>query len=151
MEPFCFRIEAGDHSQYNLSWPAEHLHPEHIEDEAGKALQKFQSHKLLSSLESLGEADQKEDKEVLIFPIIQAGQFGIREEEACLDLLFKHLDQYSMSSGARPLIDFTSGYFSLAEPYQKLLQKTHADCRVLCASPLVCPLPSCIPSPLNDW
>ncbi|KAL5529514.1 hypothetical protein ACEPAG_5499 [Sanghuangporus baumii] len=137
MEPFCYRLESRNlGTQYTLSWPRKHLHPERIEDEAGKALQNFQTRNLLSSLENLGEADQEEGREVLIFPIIQAGQFDMREEEACLDLLFKHLDQYSVSSGVRPLIDFTSGYFSLAKPYQTLLQRSHADCRILCASPL---------------
>ncbi|EJD02180.1 CDP-diacylglycerol-glycerol-3-phosphate 3-phosphatidyltransferase [Fomitiporia mediterranea MF3/22] len=133
MTPFSYQLESG--SPYAMSWPSNSLHPEHIEDEAGKALQTFQDHELRGSLTKLEES-QNNDEIVLLFPIIQAGQFGIREEEECIDLLFKHLDQHSASTGTKPLIDFTSGYFSLAEPYQKLLQQSHADCRLLCASPL---------------
>ena len=135
MEAYCFRLKPGD--PYNLTWPTKDLHPEHIEMEAGKTLRDFQYTQLQSNMESLEKTHQVNDNDVLIFPIIQAGQFGIREEEECLHTLFKHVDEYSVSSGAKPLIDFTSGYFGLAGSYQKLVQQSHTNCRVLCASPLV--------------
>ncbi|KAI5122227.1 hypothetical protein M0805_002715 [Coniferiporia weirii] len=135
MEPYCFRLQAG--SPYTLSWPTTSLHPERIEAEAGKALQSLQNRYIKSSQERFGEETQS-DNDVLIFPVIQAGQFEIREEERCIDLLFKHLDQHSKANGGngRPLVDLTSGYFALSGSYQKLIQQSQTDCRVLCASPL---------------
>lgn len=135
MEPFCFELKSG--SPYTLAWPKSSVHPEHIEAEAGNALRAFQASELQSTLSVIEEESQKKDGGVLIYPIIQAGQFGIREEEECLDLLFKHIDHHAISTGEKALVDFTSGYFSLSESYQKLIQRSFANYRVLCASPLV--------------
>lgn len=74
----------------------------------------------------------------MIMPVIQGGQFGIREEERGMSMLFSHLTEASAASGdQRPLIDFTSGYFGLYEPYQDLILKSGVDTRIICASPLV--------------
>ncbi|THH08325.1 hypothetical protein EW145_g2782 [Phellinidium pouzarii] len=133
MEPYCFQLLPG--SPYRLLWPTKSLHPEHIEIEAGKALQSLQNEYVKSSPVRLEEGSQRVN-DVLIFPVIQAGQFEIREEERCLDLLFRHLDRHSTKNGKTPLVDLTSGYFSLSKSYQKLIQRSQTDCRVLCASPL---------------
>lgn len=136
MEPFCFKLQPNG-AQYTLTWPTPSLHPQGLEREAGKKLQNFQDDQLEASYEELERSDSKNDSSVLIFPVIQAGQFDIREEERCLDLLFGHLNRYSKLTGSKALIDFTSGYFSLSEAYQKFVQGSCADCRILCASPEV--------------
>ncbi|KAH8117096.1 CDP-diacylglycerol-glycerol-3-phosphate 3-phosphatidyltransferase [Phellopilus nigrolimitatus] len=132
MKPYCFELKAGE--PYLLSWPTPSLHPEHIEKVAGKALRALQMQQTQSSLANF-EKGPPNDNDVLIFPIIQAGQFGIREEEQSLNLLFKHLDIHAKSNGGNPLVDLTSGYFGLYGPYQGFIQQSQADCRVLCASP----------------
>lgn len=90
-----------------------------------------------------GESTVEEDgdKNVLLFPVIQAGQFGIFEEETTLGLLFQNLQHFSLStitaSSLRPLIDVTSGYFGLYKPYQDLILKSAADVNIFVASPKV--------------
>ena len=134
MEPFCFKLSPG--LPYSLSWSTQTLHPERIENEAEKALRDFQVKQLQTSVANYKESvDISND--VLIFPIIQAGQFNIREEEGCVDSLFRHLNRYASVNNEIPRIDFTSGYFSLSKNYQKLIQHSPVDCRVLCASPSV--------------
>ena len=52
-------------------------------------------------------------------------------------LLFRLLGRISIKR--RPLLDLTSGYFSLYTPYQNLiLNATNLDCRIVASSPKVC-------------
>lgn len=133
--PFCFQVRPGNQGSYELSWPDSFTSHEQIERKAEKALRGFQQRHLGNTL--LGETTNPIGN-VLIFPIIQAGQFNIREEESSIDLLFKHLNQYTRSTGNTPLVDLTSGYFSLSKSYQKLIREYPVDCKILCASPKVC-------------
>ncbi|KXN81217.1 CDP-diacylglycerol--glycerol-3-phosphate 3-phosphatidyltransferase, mitochondrial [Leucoagaricus sp. SymC.cos] len=105
---------------YILSWPDNETHPHHIHAKAKDALLKFQS-----------------SRRVLLFPIIQAGQFDIREEELTLQSLFRSVNvTIKKGSRKRPLFDLTSGYFSLYQPYQKLiLGNRNLDVRIVAASP----------------
>lgn len=74
---------------------------------------------------------------VLIFPIIQAGQFGIREEERALAMLFNEIsEQYDTLQGA-PTMDITSGYFGIYKDYCEHILRTRIGCRILAASPKV--------------
>ena len=71
---------------------------------------------------------------VKLLPIIQAGQFNVREEEATMELLF----EYIRGAQTRPRMNLTSGYFNLYKPYQKyLLDTNNMDCTVIAASPKV--------------
>jgi hypothetical protein len=77
-------------------------------------------------------------QKVLMFPLIQAGQFNIRDEERALKLLFEHLNAVvdPSSKNGRPLLDLTSGYFGLYKEYQNLiLQSPNVDCRIVASSP----------------
>lgn len=65
-----------------------------------------------------------------IFPVIQSGVLGIREEERCLDSLFDLVEP-------RDLVDLTSGYFALYRPYQDRVLASKGDYRILAASPNV--------------
>lgn len=110
-----------------------HVHPHHIEVKAELALTEFQS----SWLQKRGSPSDVDG--VLLFPVIQAGQFNIREEEQTLALLFEHLQRHLQESPAStPSIDLTSGYFGLYKAYQDLVLKSNVDCQIICASPKVC-------------
>lgn len=81
----------------------------------------------------------KSKQRVFIFPIIQAGQFAIREEETVLQTLFRRVNAVAkQGSRKRPFFELTSGYFSLYQPYQKIILGSRSvDCRIVAASPKV--------------
>lgn len=132
--PFCFQIKPGNRGSYDLTWPDKATSHERIESKAGEALRIFQEQHLGTAF---SDETTNPNGNVLIFPIIQAGQFNIREEERSIELLFKHLNQYTFSTGTKPFVDLTSGYFSLSESYQMLIRESPVDCQILCASPKV--------------
>ncbi|PCH37915.1 hypothetical protein WOLCODRAFT_135922 [Wolfiporia cocos MD-104 SS10] len=127
---------------YILHWSDERTHPHHTEQKAENALKSFQRARLAESRTTLSSAPAGEpdpatgsDSDVLIFPIVQAGQFHIREEEECLDKLFRYISPPEASPVDTPLVDLTSGYFGLYKPYQEQLIKANIAARVLAASP----------------
>ncbi|VDB82845.1 unnamed protein product [Peniophora sp. CBMAI 1063] len=133
---FSFKVLAsGPHSATPPTpvWTDSSVHPHNIEAKAATALKTFQaahtnSRRLSSSIS---------EDETLIMPVIQGGQFGIREEERGMSMLFKHISKaVAASTGEKPLINFTSGYFGLYDPYQELILTSGIDTRILCASPL---------------
>lgn len=147
---FSFRLlpVSADHAispfsiakdSYLLSWPDSNTHPHDINEKARQALVAFQSSRQVASQIQLGTNDDsfKSEQGILVFPVIQAGQFGIREEESILRLLFRSVNAaVKHGSRKRPLVDLTSGYFSLYQPYQKLiLGSRNLDCRIVAASP----------------
>jgi len=119
---------------YDLHWPDPHTHPHHLESKAKRALTELQSAWVAKS-----QARPPPSKtEVLLFPVIQAGQFGIREEEQAFGLIFDRLtkhrtDDVSMS----PTVDLTSGYFGLSKLYQSFVLQSRVHTQLLCASPEV--------------
>ncbi|KAI0958047.1 hypothetical protein AcW1_006237 [Taiwanofungus camphoratus] len=136
--------------EYILHWPDDRTHPQSIEEKAQDALTAFHAAYCAQSLgrEVPRPTEEYEKPEggqtdVLLFPIIQAGQFNIREEERCLALLFDELSKKQPASGPAPtkyngpLLDLTSGYFGLYNAYQELIIRSQMACRVLAASPKV--------------
>ena len=78
------------------------------------------------------------EKEVLLFPVIQAGQFGIREEEQAVGLIFDRLARHRVDdSQGSPTVDLTSGYFGLSKLYQGFVLQSGVHTQLLCASPQV--------------
>lgn len=80
------------------------------------------------------------ENSVVIFPVIQAGQFHIREEEECLRQLFYHLDparSRDMTPDFQPVLNLTSGYFGLYKLYKNLIIRSHVPTSIICASPEV--------------
>lgn len=77
-------------------------------------------------------------------PIIQGGQFSLREEERALSLLFQEFPRQSVQLSHQPgiysgpLIDLTSGYFGLYDDYCQLILQSSVRCRIIAASPKVC-------------
>ncbi|TFK69949.1 CDP-diacylglycerol-glycerol-3-phosphate 3-phosphatidyltransferase [Pluteus cervinus] len=127
----------GEH--YTLAWSDPETHPHHIHDKARHAFSSFQAaSRSASSLVTEDAAPSQgtlDHGKVLLFPVIQAGQFDIREEEWSLQLLFRHLQKMTPQM-SRPLVDLTSGYFGLYETYRDLIrQSSNVDCRIVAASP----------------
>lgn len=133
-----------------IHWADAATHPHHIEAKARHVLSSFQKSQREASTASLVTTAEKAssdvtegEHDVLVFPVIQAGLFGIREEERCLSLLFRQLSaqqRFSQSSTANydgPLVDLTSGYFALYKPYQAAMIESGLACRILAASPKV--------------
>lgn len=117
-------------------WPHSSMSPHHIEHQAGLAFSSLQRHYNAKS-GNVQERLQKEDS-VLVFPVIQAGQFGVREEEDCLRLLYDHLgaaDYRDTTANFHPLLSLTSGYFGLSDLYKNLILRSHVPTRIICASP----------------
>ncbi|TBU50307.1 CDP-diacylglycerol-glycerol-3-phosphate 3-phosphatidyltransferase [Dichomitus squalens] len=138
----------GTTNNYVLHWSDVHTHPHHIEAKARQALICLQNvHRGASGISLVKQPDlgpsahPDAEDDVLVFPMIQAGLFGIREEELCLSLLFRELSaqqRYSIppTSGYEgPLVDLTSGYFALYKPYQSAVIDSRLACRILAASP----------------
>ena len=120
---------------YTLQWPIPDTHPHHFHSLAENAFSSLQ-HSYRQLLQK-SESDIHQSQDVLLIPVIQAGQFNIREEEWATRQLFSHLANCSPVN--RPLLDLTSGYFSLYKPYQDcILDSTGIDCRIIAASPKVC-------------
>ncbi|KAH8106954.1 hypothetical protein BXZ70DRAFT_997834 [Cristinia sonorae] len=131
---------------YHLHWPDERVHPHHTEAKAENTLTKFQDVYRLSSTFRISEGvelGEGSDTDVLVFPILQAGQFKVREEERALSLLFDELAQHQETprgegDGAQyggPLLDMTTGYFGLYRPYRDLVLQSPVGCRILCSAP----------------
>lgn len=134
--PATLNPHSYTHDDYTLHWPNFDTHPHYFNSIAEEALSQFQKrHCTRSKQISLSNPADSAQMPLLI-PIIQAGQFNIREEESTIQLLFRHLTKSSLKR--RPLLDLTSGYFSLYTPYQNLiLNSPNVDCRIVAASPKV--------------
>ena len=121
-----------------LHWPHSSMSPHHTEHQAGLAYSSLQRQYNAKS-GNFQERLQTEDS-VLLFPVIQAGQFGIREEEDCLKQLFDHLraaDDRDTTTNFHPQLSLTSGYFGLSDLYKNLILRSHVPTRIICASPEV--------------
>ena len=119
---------------YNLHWPDPHIHPHHLESKAKRALTELQS----AWIEKSRSRPPPSKTEVLLFPVIQAGQFGIREEEQAVGLIFEKLAKHRTNdSSTSPTMDLTSGYFGLSKLYQSFVLQSGVPTQLLCASPEV--------------
>ena len=129
---------------YILQWSDYNTHPHQIHKEVQRALATFQQSYLRSLIAPTGQDDNhtplSQGPHVTVFPMIQAGQFGIREEETVLELLLRNLDGYGNTSARRPLLDLTSGYFGLYRRYRDVILKSSSlDTRIVCSAPKVLP------------
>lgn len=121
-----------------LHWPHSSISPQHIEHQAGLAFSSLQRHYNAKSGNVEERLQTQTEDSVLLFPVIQAGQFGIREEEDCLRLLFDHLlgaDDRHTTGSFHPVLSLTSGYFGLSDLYKNLILRSHIPTRIICASP----------------
>ncbi|KAJ8589133.1 hypothetical protein M405DRAFT_792031 [Rhizopogon salebrosus TDB-379] len=109
--------------------------PWQIQSKAESALSQFQAKHLLSSMSSQNSEERANASDVLIFPILQAGQFNVREEERTLSMLFDHLASREHHIDKQHVVGLTSGYFGLSKQYQDLILKSNAGCNIIAASP----------------
>lgn len=118
-------------------------------NQAFSAFQDAYLTKTLNERRLHNESPTSEDFKILLLPVIQAGQFNIREEETSLRLLFDSLQSITSSFTAaslRPLMDITSGYFGLYQTYRDhILRSSNIDCRIVAAGPKVCYIPALYP------
>ncbi|KDR68583.1 hypothetical protein GALMADRAFT_1036264 [Galerina marginata CBS 339.88] len=125
-------VHSYSHEDYTLHWPNPNIHPHHFNSIAETALSQFQEFYHNKSTETLSKSSSTRANHALLIPIIQAGQFNIREEESMFRLLFRSLSQNS----GQPLLDLTSGYFSLYPPYQEfILSALNVNTRIVASSP----------------
>ncbi|KAF4614039.1 hypothetical protein D9613_007441 [Agrocybe pediades] len=117
---------------YTLYWPIPDTHPHHFNAIAETAFSDFQKRHRKQSPQLTNASEPLDPPTVLVSPIIQGGQFNVREEESVFQLLFRHLSK----TVGRPYMDLTSGYFSLYKPYQDLVLKAlNLRCNIIVASP----------------
>ncbi|KAI6005760.1 hypothetical protein EDD15DRAFT_2426499 [Pisolithus albus] len=116
-----------------IKWPSPSINPWKIQPLVEHSLSNFQTRHLMTS--AYPHAFESSSNDVLLFPMIQGGQFNIREEERTVSLLFHHLAPQTSSVVPTPLMNLTSGYFGLYRPYQDLILKSSISCDILVASP----------------
>ncbi|KAF5326651.1 hypothetical protein D9619_004742 [Psilocybe cf. subviscida] len=113
---------------YTLTWPDSNSHPHQFHSLAQSTLSQFQN----SYRDTTTRDEPTNPSKALLIPVIQAGQFNIREEENVFHQLFRYLARQA----SRSLLDLTSGYFSIYPPYQRLiLNVPNVDCRIVAAAP----------------
>ncbi|KAF8499951.1 hypothetical protein JB92DRAFT_2743225 [Gautieria morchelliformis] len=113
------------HTPFTLRWSNPNVDPTSIQAAAQRTLAHFQS--------SQPRIPAPPAVDTFVVPIIQAGYLNVREEERCLTLLFAHLAH--MPDAHAALIDLTSGYFALHQPYQDLLIHSPVSSRIIAAGP----------------
>ena len=119
-----------------ISWPDPSTKPWRIQPLVEHSLATFQASHLTASTVP---ATSTNTNDVLLFPVIQGGQFNIREEERAVSMLFEHLENRTAFDMPKPRMNLTSGYFGLSKSYQDLILKSSIGCEILVASPKVCP------------
>lgn len=121
---------------YTLLWLNPNLHPHYFHLQAEEAFSQFQILHHKRSKRQIHDDPTSSARMPLLIPLIQAGQFNVREEENIIYLLFRKLGKGS--GNRRSMLDLTSGYFSLYAPYQDIiLSSPGVNCRIVVASPKV--------------
>ncbi|KAF8582298.1 hypothetical protein K439DRAFT_1661885 [Ramaria rubella] len=110
---------------FTLQWQNPNVKRTTMENAAKYMLNRFQSSQPLVYDPSAGDT--------VILPMIQAGHLNVREEEKCIAKLFSHLAR--TPDATRGVIDLTSGYFALHQPYQDFLIDSPVSSRIIAAGP----------------
>ncbi|KAG9046792.1 CDP-diacylglycerol--glycerol-3-phosphate 3-phosphatidyltransferase [Tulasnella sp. UAMH 9824] len=113
MIPFTHRLvpvpgrESGPES-YRAEWRNQQTGPMSFEAFGKKAFETLQERWRTSQPVGPNESD------TAIFPVIQSGVLGVREEEMVIDRLFECISESTVPA----TVDLTSGYFGLYAPYK---------------------------------
>ncbi|KAG8953110.1 CDP-diacylglycerol--glycerol-3-phosphate 3-phosphatidyltransferase [Tulasnella sp. 424] len=113
MIPFTHRLvpvsghESGPES-YRTEWRNQEIGPTSFEASGKKAFESLQER--WRSVQPAGPSGS----DTTIFPVIQSGVLGVREEEMVIDRLFDCVSE----SAVPTTVDLTSGYFGLYAPYK---------------------------------
>lgn len=116
---------------YGLTWTNPTVHHSQIESETQRSIRALQERFSGSS----SYADIPPECDTFIYPLIQSGVLGVREEETILAAVLDYL--LERDGVNKYTIDLTSGYFALYKPYQLRALKDGLDWRILAASPKV--------------
>lgn len=119
----------GEGGVYTLTWTNRTLRHSQIESEAQNSIRALQD----QFSEPLSHADISPECDTIIYPLIQSGVLGVREEEGIIAAVLDRLLEEGRAN--KYAIDLTSGYFALYEPYQLRALKDGLDWRILAASP----------------
>ncbi|KAF9246245.1 hypothetical protein BU15DRAFT_40407 [Melanogaster broomeanus] len=115
-----------------IQWPDSTIDPWKIQSKVEQALSQLQAYHILSSSNSVTDTT---GDDTFLFPVIQGGQFNVREEERTLSMLFDHLAAQECRNESTPVMNLTSGYFGLYKPYQDLILRSSVRCDIIAASP----------------
>jgi hypothetical protein len=132
---------------YHLVWRNQDAEPGSFESLALQAVQDLQNRwrSQLATSETTGDTS--------IFPLIQSGVLGIREEETSVGTLLDNV----AGLGSPATVDLTSGYFGLYAPYKHaiLCSPNTLNWRIVAASPKVLTVYSALldtePFSLGKW
>ncbi|KAH7343795.1 hypothetical protein B0J17DRAFT_643958 [Rhizoctonia solani] len=121
------RVTSESSLGYTLDWPRRDSTQFTFGALAKKEIETFQAGaRKESSMDNVND-------QIVVLPMVQSGVLGIREEELCLQALFDLLDSGKLSETT--LVDVTSGYFALYDPYQDRALASKASYRIVAASP----------------
>ncbi|KAG8970238.1 CDP-diacylglycerol--glycerol-3-phosphate 3-phosphatidyltransferase [Tulasnella sp. 419] len=123
MVPFTHRlvptegVESGEDS-YRAQWINTQAGPTNYESQAAQALSQLQQ-RYLEEFSQGSQDSLSSSSDTAMFPIIQGGALGIREEERTIATLFDVLSRHSEHVPVS--VDLTSGYFGLYAPYKDMI------------------------------
>ncbi|KAG8998798.1 CDP-diacylglycerol--glycerol-3-phosphate 3-phosphatidyltransferase [Tulasnella sp. JGI-2019a] len=132
MVPFAHLLSPADSSSdsYNLLWTNQAAGPTSFEFQAQKALTGLQNrYKELTTNNPV----EDDGLDTTLFPVIQSGVLGMRQEEETIETLFDSLSESQIPA----TVDLTSGYFGLHGPYKSKIISSpeHVQWRVVAAGP----------------
>jgi CDP-diacylglycerol--glycerol-3-phosphate 3-phosphatidyltransferase len=126
-----------------LHWPNTTIDPRGFHEHAHATLSAFQQSWARRTRNWEG---RRVDADTSVWPVLQAGVLGITEEERGMAAVWQAVEglaeeqargRHEEDTRERPLVDLTSGYFSLYGPYKKAVIKSKADVRIIAAAPKV--------------
>lgn len=151
------RAKTPEAQPWVLHWPNTTIDPRGFHEHAQATLTAFQHSWARRTRNWEG---RRVDADTSVWPVLQAGVLGITEEERGMAAVWKAVEGLAEEQARgrhdeeetrdRPLVDLTSGYFSLYGPYKKAVIKSKADVRIIAAAPKVCFRPSNL-SPRPNW
>ncbi|CED84006.1 Phosphatidylglycerolphosphate synthase [Phaffia rhodozyma] len=115
---------------YALYWPHTTVDPRDFHAHAFATLSAFQASWSRKTRDWEGK---RVDADTSVWPVLQAGVLGIKEEERAMSAVWKAVDKFKEEG--RALVDLTSGYFSLYDMYKKAVIESKADVRIIAAAP----------------
>ncbi|EIW68091.1 hypothetical protein TREMEDRAFT_40191 [Tremella mesenterica DSM 1558] len=120
------------HSSAALIWPTPSVHPRHFGPHALATLTALQNTWRTSN----ASRSRRVDADTYVWPVIQAGVLGMREEEKAMELVWDAVRDKGLSPTKRNIqVDLTSGYFALFPAYKKSIINSPAPVRIIAASP----------------
>ena len=132
-------INSPTNSAYTLDWPAtDSLSQSAKAAWAQKAGEQMHAFTAQTHLETAMTQEEQGESDTTIVPLLQMGPYRVQHETSAVPRLFSFLDGGASrtSASSPPLLDLTSGYFSLYAPYKALiLACRNVAVRIITAAP----------------